>query len=62
MERQREIPRDALDQIADGAIEDLRMCGLDDEEIFSIIEEKFGPQFAHKLLRKAYCEKNSYIL
>jgi hypothetical protein len=53
MERQREIPRDGLDQIADGAIEDLRMCGLDDEEIFSIIEEKFGPQFAHKLLRKA---------
>lgn len=53
MERQREIPRDVLDEIADGAIEDLRMCGLDDGEIFSIIEEMFGAQFAHKLLRKA---------
>ena len=53
MEKQREIPRDVLDEIAVGAIEDLRKCGLDDEEIFSIIEEMFGPQFAHKLLRKA---------
>ena len=53
MERQREIPRDVLNEIADGAIEDLRKCGLDDEEIFSIVEEMFGAQFAHKLLGKA---------
>lgn len=53
MERQREIPRDFLDEVADGAIEDLRKCGLDDEEIFSIIEEIFGAQFAHKLFRKS---------
>lgn len=53
MERQSEIPRDVLDEIADGAIEDLRKCGLDDEEIFSIIKEMFGAQFAHKLFRKA---------
>ena len=53
MERQREIPRNVLDEIAEGAIKDLRMCGLDDGEIFSIIEEMFGNQFAHKLLRKA---------
>jgi hypothetical protein len=48
MENQREITKNVFDAMVHGAIEDLRKSGLDDEEIFLIIEEQFGPRYARE--------------
>jgi hypothetical protein len=53
MGRVREIKEEVFDTILIGAIEDLRKCGLDDEEIFPIIEEQFGFRCARKYIQKA---------
>jgi hypothetical protein len=46
MEREKEIDKKAfIEAILDGAMEDLRKCGLDEEEISSIIEEQFAARF-----------------
>jgi hypothetical protein len=53
MERVKGIKEGVFDTILIGAIEDLRKCGLDDEEIFPIIEEQFGLRCARKYVEKA---------
>lgn len=53
MERVRKIKEEVFDTILIGAIEDLRKCGLDDEEIFPIIKEQFGLRCARKCFEKA---------
>lgn len=53
MERVREIKEEVFDTILIGAIEDLRKCGFDDEEIFPIIKEQFGLRSARKCFEKA---------
>jgi hypothetical protein len=52
MESVREIKKEVFDTILIGAIEDLRKCGLDDEEIFPIIEEQFGFRCACKYIER----------
>ena len=59
MERERKIKKEVFDTILIGAIEDLRKCGLDDEDIFPIIEEQFGLGCARKYIEKA--RNDSYL-
>lgn len=46
MENQKEITKNVFHAMVHGAIEDLRKSGLDNEEIFLIIEEQFGLRYA----------------
>ena len=49
MEKQRQITEEVLDTLVERAIEDLYKSGLDKEEIFILVKEQFGLQYAHKL-------------
>ncbi len=48
MEKQREMAREIFDALVERAIEDLRMSGLDNDEIFLICKDQFGLQYARK--------------
>ena len=54
MEKQKEITKKFFDGMVHGAIEDLRKSGLDDEEIFLIIEEQFGPGYAREFCKQRW--------
>ncbi|UCF83592.1 MAG: hypothetical protein JSV50_20900 [Desulfobacteraceae bacterium] len=52
MENQKEITKKLFDAMVHGAIEDLRKSGLDNEEIFLIIEEQFGLRYAREFFKQ----------
>ena len=52
MEGQKEITKKVFDAMVHGAIEDLRKSGLDNEEIFLIIEEQFGLRYAREFCKQ----------
>ncbi|MEE9420451.1 MAG: hypothetical protein V3W43_13280 [Desulfatiglandaceae bacterium] len=51
MEKKNVMAQEIFDAMVDGAIEDLRKCGLDKKEIFNIIKEHLGLRYADKLCR-----------
>lgn len=53
MQTQKTFPQDLFDALANEAIEDLCKTGLDDEEIFQILEDFLGYQFAQRFDKKS---------
>ena len=53
MQKHIPFPQDLFNALADEAIEDLCKTGLDHEEIFQILEEFLGPQFAQRFIEKS---------
>jgi hypothetical protein len=52
MKKRSEMPKEIFDALFDGAIEDLRRSGVDNEEILPIINEIFGVVYARKYFPK----------
>ena len=52
MDEKCQISEEVFETILAEAVEDLRKSGLDDEEMFSIIEEQFGLRYARKFFRQ----------
>lgn len=48
MPEKREISEEVFAAMLDQAIEDLKLSGLDPGEIYSIVEENFGPTYARR--------------
>jgi hypothetical protein len=53
METQRQITEEVLDRLVERAIADLYQSGLNNEEIFLIVREQFGLQYAKKLCKES---------
>jgi hypothetical protein len=54
MKKQRKTTEEVFDALVESAVADLHKSGLDNEEIFLIVKEHFGLQYAQKL-----CEESS---
>lgn len=52
MQKHKLFPQDLFDALADDAIEDLCNTGLAHEEIFQILKDFLGPQFAQRFIKK----------
>lgn len=53
MQTQTIFPQDLFDVLADEAIEDLCKTGMDHEEIFQILEDFLGAEFAKRFDKKS---------
>jgi len=49
--KQREISQEVFEAMLDGAIDDLRRCGMGDSEIFPVVEECFGLKYARRFCK-----------
>jgi hypothetical protein len=52
MMKKREISQEVFEAMLDGAIDDLRRCGMGYHEIFPVVEECFGIQYARRFCRE----------
>ena len=44
----RVMAQEIFDAMVDGAIDDLRKCGLSSEEVYCIVENHFGERYAQE--------------